>query len=103
MTKLNLQMQRNWGYNTSTKYSAEEHPEQSDMSNILGTVVNRLVENHPPDILETRGIVIIGQTYNVELRRVIRTLSREAPRELSILDKALQKSMIDIDGLGLDV
>lgn len=91
------------GLQYQPKYSAEEHPEQSDMSNILGTVVNRLVENHPPDILETRGIVIIGQTYNVELRRVIRTLSREAPRELSILDKALQKSMIDIDGLGLDV
>ena len=52
--------------------------------------------------LETLGIVIIGQTDDVELGRVIRTLSREAPRELSILDKTLQESMIDIDSLGLN-
>lgn len=90
------------GLQYQPKYSAEEHPEQSDMLNILGTVVNRLVENPPPDILETLGIVIIGQTDDVELGRVIRTLSREAPRELSILDKTLQESMIDIDSLSLN-
>ena len=82
------------------KYSAEEHPEQSDMLNILGTVINRLVEKPPPDILEKLGIVIIGQTDELELGRAIRTLSQEAPRALSILDKALQESMIDIDSLG---
>jgi hypothetical protein len=91
------------GLQYQPKYSAEEHPEQSDMLDILGTVVNRLVENPPPDILETLGIVIIGQTDDGELGRVIGTLSREAPRELSILDKALQESMIDIDSLGLNV
>ena len=87
------------GLQYQPKYSAEEHPEQSDMLNILGTVVNRLVENPPPDILETLGMVIIGQTDDVELGRAIRTLSHEAPRELSMLDRTLQESMIDIDSL----
>lgn len=94
---------RKLGLSYQPKYSAEEHPEQSDMLDILGIVVNRLIENHPPDILETHGILIIGQTDDVELGRVIRTLFREAPRELSVLDKALQESMIDIDRLGLNV
>jgi len=85
------------GLQYQPKYSAEEHPEQSNMLDILGTVINRLVENPPPDILETLGIVVTGQTDEVE----IRTLSREAPRALSMLDKALQDAMIDIDSLGL--
>ncbi len=91
------------GLQYQPKYSAEEHPEQSDMLNILGTVLNRLIENAPPSILETLGIVIIGQTDEVELDRTIRALSREAPQALSILDKALQESMINIDNLGLNV
>lgn len=85
------------------KYSAEEHPEQSDMLNILGTVLNRLIENPPPDILDTLGIVVIGQTDYVELGRVIRSLSKEAPRELSKLDSALRESMVDINSLGLNL
>ena len=81
------------------KYSAEEHPEQSDMLNILGTVINRLIERQPPDILETLGIKIIGQTKYVELGRIIRTFSKEAPQQLLLLDRTLQKSMIDVDSL----
>jgi len=91
------------GLQYQPKYSAEEHPEQADMLNILGTVINRLIENLPPDILETLGIVVIGQTDEVELARVINTLSREAPRALSMLDKTLRGTMIDIDNLGLKV
>ena len=91
------------GLQYQPKYSAEEHPEQSDMLNILGTVINRLIENAPPSILETLGIVIIGQTDEVELGRTIRALSQEAPQALSILDKVLQESMINIDNLGLNV
>lgn len=94
-SKLGLQYQ--------PKYSAEEHPEQSDMLNILGTVINRLIENAPPSILETLGIVIIGRKDKVELDTTIRALSREAPQALLVLDKVLQESMIDIDNLGLDV
>jgi hypothetical protein len=85
------------------KYSAEEHPEQSDMLNILVAVLNRVIENPPPDILKASDIVIIGQTANLELNRAISTLSREAPRELSSFDKALEESMIDIDKLSTSV
>ena len=91
------------GLQYQPKYSAEEHPEQSDMLNILGTVINRLIENAPPNVLETLGIVIIGQTDEVELGRTIRALSQEAPQALSTLDKALQESMIDINNLGLNM
>jgi hypothetical protein len=91
------------GLQYQPKYSAEEHPEQSDMLNILGTVVNRLLEKQPPDILQTLGIKIVGQTRKDKLGRLIRTLSHEAPQEFSVLGKALQKSMIDIDSLGLNV
>jgi RNase H-fold protein (predicted Holliday junction resolvase) len=91
------------GLQYQPKYSAEEHPEQSDMLNILGTVINRLIENMPPSILETLGIVIIGQTDAVELDRMTRALSREAPRALSMLDETLRSTMIDIDSLGLKV
>jgi hypothetical protein len=91
------------GLQYQPKYSAEDHPEQSDMLDILGTVINRLVENPPLGILETLRIVIIGQTDEVELGRAIRALSREAPQALSELDKALQESMVDIDSLGLNV
>ena len=89
------------GLTYKPKYSAEEHPEQADMLNILGTVLNRIIERHPADILETLGIVIIGQTENVESERIIRTLSSEAPQELSMLDKTLQESIININSLGL--
>ncbi len=84
------------------KYSAEEHPEQSDMLNILTAAINRLIENPPPDILENLGIKVFGQTTDVEFGRAVRTLSRETPQALSTLDKALQGSMIDIDSLVLD-
>ncbi|MFC2052334.1 hypothetical protein ACFLT4_06365, partial [Chloroflexota bacterium] len=77
-----------------------EHPEQSDMLDILGAVTNRLLEKHPPDILRTRGIVIVGQTDHDKLARVIRTLYSKIPRELSTLDKTLEDSIIDIKAWG---
>lgn len=85
------------------KYSAEEYPEQSDMLDILTAAINRIIENPPPDILRTRGIVIIEQTNDVELSRIIRTFSREAPRELSSFGKALEESKIDINSLSLNI
>jgi len=84
------------------KYSAEEHPEQSDMLNILTAAINRLIENPPKDVLDTLGIEVIGETADVEFGRAIRTLSRETPQALSKLEKELQESMIDIDGLVLN-
>ncbi len=99
--QINSSHAKKLGLNYEPKYSAEEHPEQADMLNILGAVINRIIENPPPDILETRGIVIIGQTDDIELWRAIRTLSSEVPQELLKLDKALQKSMIDIKCFGL--
>lgn len=83
------------------KYSAEEHPEQSDMLDILGVVINQIIEKHPPDVFEMRDILIVGR--GADLTRVINTFSREAPKELSSLDKALQGSKIDINSLGLNV
>lgn len=90
------------------KYGAEEHPEQSDMINILVAVINKIIANPPPDNLEIPGIVIIRRIANPPLDdaavdRAIQTLYRETPRELTILDKALQESMIDVNSLSLDV
>ena len=90
------------GLQYQLKYSAEEHPEQSDMLNILGTVINRLIEHAPSSILETLGITIIGQTDEFERNRTIHALAREAPQALSMLDKVLQESMIDMDNLRLN-
>jgi len=89
------------GLEYKPKYSAEEQPEQADMLNILGAVINRIIENPPPDILENRGIVIIGQTDDVELWRAVRTLSSTVPQELLKLDRALQELTIDINSFGL--
>lgn len=79
------------------KYSAEEHPEQSDMLDILGAVTNGLLEERPTDVFQTQGIVLVGQTQHDKLERVIRTVCLETPQRLSILDKALQETIIDID------
>lgn len=90
------------GYEYQPKYNAENHPEQSDMLNILGLVINRLVEKPPADILEERGIVLIGQTNIDEWGRINRMLASEIPRQLSLLDKALQESIINVDNLGIN-
>ncbi len=87
---------RKLGKQYVAKYSAEEHPEQSDMLNILGTVINKTIENPPPDILKAHGIVIIGQTDDMELGKAIRAFSQQAPVGLSILDETLEKAIIDI-------
>ncbi len=85
------------------KYTAEEHPEQSDMLGIFGAVTNRLLEKCPQDILQTHRITVVGQTTHDKIARVLRTLYHETPSELSALDKALEDSMIDIKSLGLSV
>jgi len=91
------------GLQYQPKYSVEEHPEQADMLNILGTVINRLFINPPPDILKTPGIVVIGQTGKVEGSKAIHTLSREVLKALTTLDRALQDATIDINSLSLKV
>ncbi|UCH42398.1 MAG: hypothetical protein JSW16_06155, partial [Dehalococcoidales bacterium] len=67
------------------------------------TVINRIIRNPPPDILDILGVVIICRTHEAELGRVVRTLTTEAPEELSILDRALQDSMIDINSIAVKV
>ena len=88
------------GVKYEPKYSAEVHPEQADMLNVINAALNRAIENPPPDILEAYGIVINRQPEVVELGRAIRTLSYGIPQELSKLDSALQDSMIDIKSFG---
>lgn len=92
---------RRLGLTYEPKYSAEEHPEQADMLNILGAVINRITKRHPQDIFQIRDIVIIGQTELDRFERALRTFSSESPQELLKLDKELQELMIDIDSLGL--
>ena len=94
---------RKQGLQHQPKYSAEEHPEQSDMLNILGAVISELVEHPPPDMLRASDIAVIGQTDEVELRRAIRNLSREAPRALSELERTLRGTIIDTDSLCLRI
>ena len=69
-----------YGFRYKLKYSAEEHPAQSDMLNILGTVINRIIEKHQED---ESGI-----------DEAINTICIEAPEELKRLDKALESSKI---------
>lgn len=84
------------------KFSAEEHPEQTDMLNVIGAVMNRIAKNQPKDIFQIRDIVIIGQTEEAKLERGFRILLSETPQELSKLDKDIQELMIDIDSFGLE-
>ena len=67
------------------RFSAEDHPEQADMLNILGTVVNRIIETH--------------RTDDSTLEETIDSVCREAPIELSKLEQSLTKSRIDLQRL----
>lgn len=67
------------------KYSAEEHPEQSDMLNILGTVISRIIENHQKD--------------DTSMEEAINTICIEAPKELLKLGQSLNESKINLDSL----
>jgi len=69
------------GLNYSPKYSAEDYPEQSDMLNIVGTVINRIIGKHRED--------------NATIEEAIRAISAELPIELLKLGKALDISRID--------
>lgn len=73
------------GVKYTPKYSAEEHPEQSDMLNILGTAISRIIENHQKD--------------GVSMEEVISTICIEAPKELLKLGQSLNESKIDLDSL----
>ena len=106
--QLKFDKAKNLGMPYEPKYSAEEHPEQSDMLDILVLVTNRLIENPPPDNLEIHGIVIARRVINpgpddFAVERAINAICQAAPRELLILDKSLQELMVDINKLGLNV
>lgn len=73
------------GHEYTPKYNAEDHPEQADMLNILGTVTNATIESHIED--------------DISLEEAFNTLRIEAPKELSKLRQSLNKSKIDLDSL----
>jgi len=67
------------------RFSAEDHPEQADMLNILGTVINRIIEAH--------------RTNDPTLEEAINSICSEAPIELSKLEQSLVKSRINLQKL----
>ncbi len=67
------------------RFSAEDHPEQADMLNILGTALNRVIETHLTD--------------DSTLAEAIDSICREAPIELTKLEQSLAKSRIDLQRL----
>lgn len=67
------------------KYSAEEHPEQSDMINILGTVMNGIILRHQEDIST--------------IEKAYETFCIEMPEELLRLQRSLERSKIDSENI----
>jgi len=76
---------KNLGLRYTPRYSAEDHPEQADMLNILGTVINRIIEIH--------------QDEDSSPEEAINTFCVEAPKELAKLEQSLNESRIDLDSL----
>jgi len=73
------------GQEYTAKFSAEDHPDQADMLNILGTISNTILENQVGD--------------DVSFGEAFQTLKIEAPRELLKLQQSLNQSKIDLDSL----
>ena len=74
---------KNIGRAYSPKFSAEDHPEQSDMLNILGAAISRVISKHENG----------ASTQEEELNHIC----EEAPYELKKLDQSLTQSRIDIE------
>jgi hypothetical protein len=73
------------GLEYEPKYSAEKHPEQADILNILGTVISGIIENHQKD--------------DASMEEAINTICIEAPKELLKLGQSLNESKINLDSL----
>jgi hypothetical protein len=82
---LTFSIAKNSGAKYAPKYSAEEHPEQSDMLNILGSAINIIVRPHEKD--------------DATLEQDIDAFRIELPKELLKLREALVRSKIELDGL----
>ncbi|MBI2850115.1 MAG: hypothetical protein HYX80_03620 [Chloroflexi bacterium] len=73
------------GSKYDTEYSAEEHPDQADMLNIICAVTNVIIRDR--------------QEENITLQEALNDVCLEMPKELSILDVGLQKALIDTNSL----
>ncbi len=76
---------RDKGTEYTPKFSADEHPEQGDMLNILGTVINRLIANK--------------QDNDSTLEDALSYIVTETPNQLSRLKQTLTNSRVDTDRL----
>lgn len=79
---------RQKGIKYEPKFSAEEHPEQSDMLTVLGTAVSRVIADHLMD------------NNNNSIEEAVATIGASAPDKLQELRQSLDKARIDLDGLG---
>jgi hypothetical protein len=77
------------GIKYEPKYSAEEHPEQADMLNILAIAVSSVLT----PLLE------VEQQYQISDVDVIDTISRNIPQQLTTLDIRLEDAIIDVASL----
>jgi hypothetical protein len=66
------------------RYNAEDHPEQADILNILGTVAREVLKEHQDA---------------PSLEAVFNGLRIHAPKELARLEQSLSKSKIDLDSI----
>ena len=86
---------RSLGDKYEVKYNAENYPEQSDVLDMLGTVLIRIIKNKPSDIFTKSGIIFLGK--ETEVIRAKRLIIRESPIEKKILKESLIKAKIDVD------
>lgn len=108
------------GLDYEPKYSAEEHPEQADMLDILCTVINRIITRQLENgsyaqfgssiwkqyelingvcLVPIQSLEMLNNKFQED---AINIICQETPRELQIVDSALQNSSIDIDDLILN-
>jgi len=86
---LESDLHKRTGVEYTPRYSAEDHPEQEDILNIVGTIVVRILHNHIGD-----------DTRDTRLEEAFHSLSIQAPKELALLKQSLVKSKINLDSMG---
>lgn len=77
-------LHRHAGVEYIPRYNAEDHPEQADILNILGTVAREILKKHEDA---------------PSLETVFDDLRIQAPKELARLEQSLSKSKIDLDSI----